>query len=731
MKNKYDLSIIVPCYNEEANVESLYERIKKTLDKNNINGQIIFINDASIDKTKEKLNYIASKSDHINLYHHNKNLGLTAGWDTGLQKSSGKFVCFIDADLQNPPEEIGRLYREIKFSNVDLVQGFRSTINRQKTLDYFFSRTLNFILNFIFRMKLRDNKSGFVIALKDTMIQIMNRKFKYYLFHTFITISANSKGFSIREVETLFQKRYAGVSYMPKLPIKIILMVLSDILKGIIEFKISKPSLDHLSDFLIENNIKIKNKKKNLREKLLEIYFNTSYFHKWMISKKSKNIYYSLKKTQWLSQEKIISLQEYRLNRLITHAYNHVPYYRNLFNNLKLKPYDITSIKDLKKINFLSKTDVRENLFFDLFSDNHQKNNLYKISTSGSTGEPFIIYVDRAQLEFRFATTLRCLEWTGWKFGDKQVRLWHQTIGMSFIQTIKEKLDALLMRRLFIPAYEMNEKSLKHFVHKIIRYNPILIDGYAESFNFLAQYLAKNNIPTFNPKAIMTSAQMLTDDVRNLIQSKFNCKVYDKYGSREFSGIAYECEYQTGHHIMGESYIVEIIKDGKPAKPGEIGEVIITDLNNFSMPLIRYRIGDLAVAMDNSKNCRCGRGLPRIGKIEGRTQAIIVGANKTWLPGTFFSHFFKEYDYIIRQYQVIQRKEDSIELKIIKGKQFNEKLFNEILIKLKKILGKKTEIIPFFVNEIPMLNTGKRTAVISKLNLEFQNLSGNQSKINT
>src|SRR6185295_20378238 len=119
---------------------------------------------------------------------------------------------------------------------------------------------------------------------------------------------------------------------------------------------------------------------------------------------------------------------------------------------------------------------------------------------------------------------------------------------------------------------------------------------------------------------------------RQIIESNFQCGVFDKYGSREFSGIAYECEAHEGHHIVAENYIVEILKDGVPAEPGELGEVVITDLNNFCMPLIRYRVGDLAVAMDNTKTCPCGRGLPRIGRIEGRTQAIIFGPNGLFMP---------------------------------------------------------------------------------------------------
>ena len=176
------------------------------------------------------------------------------------------------------------------------------------------------------------------------------------------------------------------------------------------------------------------------------------------------------------------------------------------------------------------------------------------------------------------------------------------------------------------------------------------------------------------------------------MENSFGCKVFDKYGSREFSGIAYECEAHQGHHVVAESYVVEILKDGRPAKPGEMGEVVVTDLNNYCMPLIRYRLGDVAVAVDPKASCACGRGLPLIGKIEGRVQALIFGKSGRYMPGTFFAHLFKDYEYLIRQYFVEQVVHGEIILKIVKGPRFSEDEFQTVLSLLREHLGDNTII---------------------------------------
>jgi phenylacetate-CoA ligase len=117
-------------------------------------------------------------------------------------------------------------------------------------------------------------------------------------------------------------------------------------------------------------------------------------------------------------------------------------------------------------------------------------------------------------------------------------------------------LDALMMRRLFIPAFEISPSNVRTFVEKIAKFQPVLVDGYAESFNFLASYVRAGGTPGFSPRAIMSSAQALPSNTRELIEAGLNTKVFDKYGSREFSGIAYECEAHSGHHVVDECYVV-------------------------------------------------------------------------------------------------------------------------------------------------------------------------------
>jgi phenylacetate-CoA ligase len=224
------------------------------------------------------------------------------------------------------------------------------------------------------------------------------------------------------------------------------------------------------------------------------------------------------------------------------------------------------------------------------------------------------------------------------------------------------------------------------------------------------------------PKGIISSAQTLPENSRKLIEEAFGCKVFDKYGSREFSGIAYECEAHSGHHVVGEGYIVEVLKDGKPAAPGEIGEVVITDLNNYCLPFIRYRIGDLAEAIDPNEACACGRGLPRIGRIEGRVQSIIVGSHGQYIPGTFFMHVLKDYDHAIRQFQVVQTTRGAITLKVAKGKRFSDDTLQEVLKVLRQFLGEDMQIAVEFVENVEMVRTGKRLATVSKLGIDFQNI---------
>jgi len=204
-----------------------------------------------------------------------------------------------------------------------------------------------------------------------------------------------------------------------------------------------------------------------------------------------------------------------------------------------------------------------------------------------------------------------------------------------------------------------------------------------------------------------------------VIERAFGCRVFDKYGSREFSGIAYECEAHAGHHVVSEGYIVELLVDGRPAEPGETGEVVVTDLNNYAMPFLRYRIGDLAVAMADAP-CSCGRGGPRIGAIHGRVQSIIQGTDGRYVPGTFFPHLLKDYEYAIERFQIVQDAPGAITLRVVRGGRYSDDVLDEVLGTIRAHLGDDLAVEVAFVDKVEMVRTGKRMTSVSNLDIDFQ-----------
>lgn len=718
-----DLSVIAPCFNEEKNVTELTERITTVFSTHNLNAELILINDGSSDQTASMIDTLAKRfPDYVRAFHHTHNQGIEQGWKTGVTHSSGYYICLIDSDLQNQPEDIARLYDTIERGNADLVQGVRQHIGPQKDSRYFLSKTLNYLLNSLFSMTSRDNKSGFIMCPKSILSELLAHRFHYHYFQTFITVSAHKKNYRIKEIDTVFESRLLGSSFIKPIPILLICRVLKDLAKGYIEYNVLKTRETQLHNFLKTKHLQKQPHKMTVIRKLwFKAYCLLMPLHHWMIGRSAGHYFQELNQTQWLSAADINELQNRKLSSLIYHAYHHVDYYRTIMQKRGLKPSDIQSLDTLSKLPLLHKTDVKQHLYSSLLSDNHIKKHIQKITTSGSTGSPFQCFVDKYQLEMRWAATLRGMEMTGYKFGDKTLRLWHQTLGLSLGQIIKEKLDAWFTRRTFIPVFEITESNIKRMILLIKRIKPQLIDGYAEVLNLLATYFKTHPNNAIHIPYVISSAQSLEASQRRIIEKELNSTVYDKYGSREFSGIAYECNTHLGHHIVAENYIVEILKEGRPALPGEIGEIVITDLNNKCMPFIRYRIGDLAVAMDNNQPCSCGRGLPRIGTIEGRTQSIIVCNNGTYLPGTFFSHFFKDYDFMIKQYQVLQTEYEKINLTIVKAARFDETQFTQCIHQLKHYIGHKTHLTIQFVAHIPLQKTGKHHSVLSTLPIDFQN----------
>ena len=715
-----DLSVVIPCFNEENNVRNFAQEIYRVFEPTNKTVELVFIDDGSTDSTWECITSLSAASSLVKGIQHEQNSGIAPAWRSGLASASGRLACLIDADFQNRPEDILALLNELNKTGVDLVQAVREPVDEVPWLRSLLSRVLNKTLNLTFRQKAADSKSGFIVAPLRILNDIVTFQGPYRHPQTFIGVSARSRGYAVAEVKCPFEKRVAGHSFLDGRSFLVSAEVLLDLPRAHREFG-SFTNLRTVSNtFPSPKTSSYPHPYRGWRRIWYELFFSTMPLHKWMITRRARRLHLELHQTDRFNREELDDLQSVKLRRIVDQAYNHSVYYRKRFDELNISPTDIRTISDIAQLPMLSKNDVRGN-GDDMLADNVPKSQLLKVTTSGSTGEPFTLFADRHQLELRMATTLRALEWTGWRFGDRQARLWHQTLGMSRSQIIREHIDAWFMRRLFIPAFELNPENLEKFVDTIRKHRPKLVDGYAESLNFLAAYIESGGSADFSPQAMMSSAQALPDGSRKLIEEGFSTQVFDKYGSREFSGIAYECVEGTDHHVMDESYLVELIVDGRPAQPGEVGEVVITDLSLFGMPIIRYRIGDLAVAVEQG-TCPCGRDLSRIGRIEGRTQAIVHCGNGTWLPGTFFAHFFKDRGSILRMFQINQSVPGAFNLDYVRGEQFSEESLQSLLSELRNYVGEETIITLNEVDSVPLLKTGKRSPVVSTVNLDFQNL---------
>ncbi|MEZ4307521.1 MAG: glycosyltransferase [Polyangiaceae bacterium] len=655
-ESRPELSVIVPCFNEELNVPELCERLSRTFEVGGFVGEAVLVDDGSKDGTAAAIRRMMEAYPGVVIgCFHERNKGIAAGWQTGALASRGRLCATIDADLQYQPEDLLRLRRALYDHSVDVVQGWRSATGRRKDRRYWYSRGFNHLLNGVFAMRLRDNKSGFVMASREVLLDILSHRGTYHYWQSFILVAAHAKGYSYREVETLFEERRQGVSFLEKTALLASARSLRDVAVAAWEYRLGPRAVGGARSGGEEGIPEGKGEALATKNPRFRAYMATFNQTHWMITRDVEHHYEALSRSQWLSGAGVRAMQDEKLRRLVRHAYRNVPYYRARMQERGLVPEDIRSQEDLHKLPLLAKSDIRKHLYFDILSENHDKDQVLRITTSGSTGEPFVCFVDRAQLEIRWAATLRAQEWTGYRFGDSAVRLWHQTLGMTASQVRKERLDAWFCNRTFVPVFSMSDESLEEMVRVVEASNPTLIDGYAEALDLLSRFIASRGGMKARPLGVMSSAQTLPEGSRRAIEGAFGCKVFDKYGSREFSGIAYECEAHAGHHVVGESFIVEILKDGRPARAGETGEVVITDLNNFCMPFLRYRIGDLAVAMEGGE-CACGRGAPRIGAVEGRVQSIIVGTDGQYLPGTFFAHYLKELEHAIRRYQVVQEE---------------------------------------------------------------------------
>lgn len=410
-----------------------------------------------------------------------------------------------------------------------------------------------------------------------------------------------------------------------------------------------------------------------------------------------------LEQTQWLSEEKLKAKQWGKLTAILNEAYENSVYYKNEFDRKGINPASIKSPEDFLRVPILTKKNIQANLD-RLISKKYSKSALISAKTGGSTGTALNLFFDKQCEEIRNAAAIRSDRWAGWEPGSKKAALWGNP---PIAGTWKEKIKNLLYDRvIYLDTMEINEKTLSEFVNRWRQYGPSVLFGHSHSIFILAKFLDERKIGDLNPKGIISTSMMLLPSERALIERVFPCKVTNRYGCEEVGLIACECERHEGLHLNVDHLYVEIIKeDGRPAQAGEEGQIVVTDLINRGMPLIRYQVGD--VGMVASRSCSCGRGLPLIEKVTGRVADFLKRKDGSLVAGVSLVERTVTAIPGIEQMQIIQPEVDRIALNVVRREGYTADSERRLLSEFIKVFGKEVEIELNYTDRIRQEPNGK------------------------
>lgn len=409
--------------------------------------------------------------------------------------------------------------------------------------------------------------------------------------------------------------------------------------------------------------------------------------------------------TQWLSADELRDLQWSRLQALLSHAHERCPYYRRAFAGAGVRPGDLRSLDDLRALPILEKQDIqREGA--DMVAAGWPARDLIRNQTGGSTGTPITFHLCRDRKCSRAAATLRHNRWAGWEVGDPAAVIWGAPRDKPGDRLRARVYGALLREPLWLDTGCLTEESMERFRLALWSHKPKVIQAYARACVLFARWLDATGQEPYRPHSIVTSAEVFDDDDRALVERVFGCRVFNRYGCREVSVIASECEAHQGLHVMAEGLYVEVETPTGPARPGEVGSVLITDLLNPAMPLIRYRIGDMAAWAPGS--CACGRGLPRLEKVAGRVTDFLVGADGRLVSGVFLATYVVAQRPSLGQVRLLQERAGHVVYQLVPGPGFDSAADGDYLRRAtREHLGTAAtaEIEP--VAEFPVSPSGK------------------------
>ncbi len=408
-----------------------------------------------------------------------------------------------------------------------------------------------------------------------------------------------------------------------------------------------------------------------------------------------------------------------RLIAILEHAFRNVPYFGTFAppgGRVKDPFYQ------LRQMPLLSKDLIRK-LGANLCSRDLKSRKWFRNTSGGSTGEPVVLIQDAEYAGKQLAVTATFSRWAGKEIGERELRLWgsERDILKGSIG-FRNHVKNWLTNTRFVNAFRMSGEDMVRYVDIINRFKPKLVVAYAQSAFELARFALKHDLKITAPKGIITSAGILLPNMRKTIEAAFGASVFNRYGSREVGDVACQCSYRGALHVAPWSAYVEVLDEaGSPVPVGTEGEIVVTSLINYAMPLIRYRIGDRGVLAPEG-SCPCGRRGQILDRLVGRTVDVFVRTDGTLVDGEYFTHLMYFRD-CVRKFQIVQTNFHQVQYLLVSdGRRLPQQEVEEIIAGTKAAMGNDCDVQLEYVPDIAPLPSGKFRFTISKVSARTERL---------
>lgn len=421
-----------------------------------------------------------------------------------------------------------------------------------------------------------------------------------------------------------------------------------------------------------------------------------------------------LRESQWWPRRQLEEFRDEKLRRLIEHCYLHVPYYHRMMDERGLKPKDIQSATDLCKLPVLTKEIMRTN-WNKLKAQNINYKNTVLVETGGSTGEPMKVLKSVEGGAWPDMCFQRGISWGGLEPGMKYVSLMGGSLGGSK-KTWREKMRRRFAGQIALLAYDLRQDNVSEYVDVIRHSRSEFIVGYASVLCYLARMLSEHG-DTLNLKAAFTTSESLLPSWANSIRQAMNCKVYDYYGCGECNSLGFQCQEGNTYHISEEHVVLEVESETGQANFAGTGQLLISDLDNYAMPLLRYRNGDYLTIGEGS--CPCGRSLRLISKLEGRTSGFLLSATGQLVSGGICD-FIMANVHSIDEFQVRQDALGHIRVLLVPRQKVTEADFIYIRNTFRYYLGETVDVETKLVASIPRTAAQKLQTAVNEILNESQ-----------